>query len=163
MTLPILRETADTVRFFDPNGEEITLADAPTELVAWLRDEIRTAEEDQRVAKQTLDAELHRRMDYDNTLTLRAPGYTITGKAPEAIEWDAEALKAVLSGLVDAGLLSDVAARRALEPVLVLKPHAGELKKLAAKTGPVGDAVSGCQRRVPQARRATVKRVAADD
>lgn len=159
MSLPILRESADTVRFFDDvTGEEIHLPDAPTDVVAELRHRIRDTEEDQRIAKQTLDADLHRRMDFHNTLTLRTDEWVITGKSAETTEWDTDQLQSALSALVGAGLISEDAATRALQPVVTLKPSAAELKKLAGKPGPVGDAIRACQHSVPQARRATVKR-----
>ena len=157
MTLPILRDTADSVLLFDPvTGEALDLAVAPLDTLAELRDLIRNHEEDQRIAKAQLDAELHRRLDLENTLTMYVDGWKITGKAAETVEWDTDALAATLQELVDDGHLTEDAARRALEPVLTLKPHAGELKKLAAKQ----PAVAACQRTVPQTRRATVRRAA---
>lgn len=153
--LPIVRPTADTVLLFHPEtGEQIELATAPVDDLAFLRDLIRQAEEDQRVAKQELDAELHRRMDRDNTLTLKVPGWEITGKSALTSEWDADQLKDALADLVEAGELSEDAARRALKPVVTLKPAAGELKKLAARF----PTVEACRSEVPQARRATVKK-----
>lgn len=158
MSLPILRETADVVRLFDPaTGEELDLAEAPVATLAELRDAIRAGEEDQRIAKQALDAELHRRMDFENTLTLRIDGWVITGKPADAVEWDVPALKAALEQLVAADVISEDAARRALEPTVVLKPRAGELKKLSTKPAVAG-VFASCRRVVPQPRRATVKR-----
>ena len=160
----IMRLAADEVLLFDPDtGEQIDLAVPPGELalmvttLAKLRERIRDAEEDQRIAKAALDAALHAVMDFESTLTLRADGYEITGKSATTFEWDVNALEAALKGLVDEGDLSDDAARRALKPVITLKPMAGDLKKLAARF-PV---VEGCRAEVPQARRATVKRGAA--
>ena len=156
--LPILRPSADEVVLFHPEtGEQVDLLAATVDDLAYLRDVIRAAEEDQRIAKQALDLELHRRMDRDNTLTLKVAGWEITGKSATTFEWDVNALEAALKGLVDEGDLSDDAARRALKPVITLKPMAGDLKKLAARF-PV---VEGCRAEVPQARRATVKRGAA--
>ncbi|CAA9323630.1 MAG: hypothetical protein AVDCRST_MAG68-2108 [uncultured Gemmatimonadetes bacterium] len=156
--LPILRETADTVRLFDPaTGEELVLADAPLETLAEVRELIRADEENQRLAKQALDAELHARMDRENTLTLHVDGFDITGKPAEVAEWSVEELRVELERLVTDGVLSEEAARKALRPVVVLKPQAGELKKLAGRF----ETVAACRRMVPVARRATVKRTGA--
>jgi polyhydroxyalkanoate synthesis regulator phasin len=157
MSLPILREHADTVRLFDPaTGEEVDLESASLDTLAELRDLIREHEENQRLAKQQLDAEIHERLDRENTLTARVGEWLITGKAAETTEWNTEALATILEELVDDGKLSEDAAKRALEPVLTLKPRPGELKKLADKF----TEIRACAHRVPQIRRATIKRAA---
>lgn len=157
MSVPIVRPTADTVLLFHPaTGEQIDLVAAAVSDLAELRDLIRQAEEDQRIAKQALDAELHRRMDFEDLLTLHAGGWTITGKPAVSAEWDIDKLEVELKALVDAGDLSEEAARRALKPVVTHQPMAGALKKLVARFPGVG----ACRVDVPQARRATVKKAA---
>ncbi len=157
MSLPIVRESADVVRIFDPStGIEVDLANDAAEVLAVVRDAIKEAEDTQRIAKQELDAELHRRMDRANTLTLHLDGWEIKGKPETKAEWDPDALAVVLGELVEAGELTESAAREALKPTIVLKPMAGKLKKLGERFPDV----AGCCEQVLQTRYASVKRSA---
>lgn len=155
MSLPLVRESADVVTIFDPEtGLEVDLRTAPLATLADIRDRFRDVEDDQRIAKQMIDHELHVRADRENTRTLRADGWEVVCSASEKAEWNVEELRVALEQLVAAEELTEDAARRALKPVVTLKPVAGELKKLAARFPSVAE----CSVMVPQARRASVKR-----
>lgn len=102
----------------------------------------------------TLDAEVIRRMDHENTLTLRAGPWKMTGDGTEVTTWDSAQLSLELEALVQAGRLARGAAQKALEVVVSYKPKAAELKKLAKHADPeVRTAVEACRTVGPNPRR----------
>lgn len=161
--LPILRESADEVRIFDPvTGAEIDLAEAPDEQLAELRDLIRDAEEEQRLAKQAIDAEVIARMDRAAKWTLRAGGFEMTAPSPalknEVV--DAAALHAALMVFVDDGLLSVEAVDAAVQQVLTFKPRKAGIDALRKRGGRIAEVIAEHEQQVQPSRRVTLKRAA---
>lgn len=159
--LPILRETADDVRLFDPaSGEELDLASCSDETLAGLRDLIRDAEEEQRIAKRKIDAAILHRMDFQRKWTLHAAGWTLTAPSPEQVLEidDAAALHADLMGLVDAGMLAVDAVNDAVEQVVTFKPRKRGLAALRRGGGEAAEIVAAHEVRVDPVRRVSVKR-----
>lgn len=158
--LPILRETADTVRLFDPaDGSELILADTDTATLAELRDLIRETEEDQRLAKQALDAELISRMDRAATWTLNEGGFKITAPSPAPQDdYDAQALRVDLEDARDRGLITDEAVDNAVQLIIDYKARAGGIKALLKLGGEVAEIVERHHTLVERTRRVSVKR-----
>jgi hypothetical protein len=160
VSLPILRESADEVRVFDPGtGEEIIIADAPTETLAELRELIRSAEEDQRMAKQALDAELLARMDRAAKWTMNEGGYKLTAPSPTPVEtFDAHALRADLEAASEQGLIDQGAVDAAVEVVVDYKPRLAGINALRKLGGDLADIVARHASLAERTRRVTVKR-----
>lgn len=160
MSLPILRESADEVRLFDPaSGAEISLPDAPTRTLAELRDLIRTAEEDQRLAKQAIDAELLARMDRSAKWTLREEGYLLSAPSPSPTEaFDGHALRAGLEDAADRGLISTDAVDAAVEMIVDYKPRVAGINALRKLGGEIADIIGRHATTSERSRRVTVKR-----
>jgi len=160
--LPVLRETADTVRLFLPStGEELQLASAPTDQLAEMRAYIRDLEEDLRLAKQALDAEVIARFDREAVWSWRGNGYTLKAPSPmPQIEFDAEQLRGRLEELVAEGLLSMAAVDAAVEVVTSFKPRVAGINALRKLGGAVAEAVAECSTEVDRPRRVSLGRVA---
>ncbi len=140
-------------------GEVLDLSTAGTAELAEVRDDALDYERQLRTFKHQLDEELHRRMDFEGSLTLRDGPWEIKGKAPTTTQWDVTKLRATLEDLVRAGHFSARAAEKLLRPEVVLKPQAGKLNTIMrTMPGPVRDALEACREEVPQERRASVKR-----
>lgn len=163
MSLPILREHADEVRIFDPrSGEEIVLADADSETLAFLRDAIRAAEEDQRLAKQQIDAEVIGRMDFHRKWTMHAGEYTMTAPSSDPVVEipDPAALHSELMAFVDAGEVSIEAIDAAVEQVITFKARKRGLDALRKGGGEIAEVIAKHEKQVMPPRRVTVKKAA---
>jgi hypothetical protein len=160
--LPVLRESADRVRLFSPStGEEVIPADAATNTLAEVRDAIRTVEEDLRLAKQTIDAELIGRMDSAAKWSVSVGGFKLSAPSPApSVEYDAQALRGRLEELVADGLLSMQAVDAAVEVVTTFKVRAAGVNALRKLGGLVAEAVQDCSQTVDKPRRVTVSRAA---
>lgn len=164
MSLPILRESADEVRLFDPaSGEELDLGLVSDATLANLRDMIRDAEEEQRLAKHKIDAEVLSRMDRQARWTLRVEGYELTAPspAPKTEYPDAAALHAALMDFVDSGDLTVEAVDAAVEQVLTYKPRKAGIEALRKRGGRIAEVIAAHEQQVEPARRVTIKRAAA--
>lgn len=159
MSLPILRESADEVRLFDPaSGAEISLPDAPTATLAELRDIIRRTEEDQRLAKQAIDAELLARMDRGAKWTLREGGFVLSAPSPSPVEeFDGHALRADLEDAAERGLISTEAVDAAVEMIVDYKPRAAGISALRKLGGEIADIISRHATTSERQRRVKVK------
>lgn len=161
MSLPILRETADHVRLFDPaTGEELDLSLCSDATLANLRDMIRDAEDEQRQAKRQIDAEVLARMDRNAKWTIKTEGgLELTAPSPASkSEYDAGALHAALMAFVDDGLLSVEAVDAAVEQVLTYKPRVRGIEALRKRGGAIADVIAEHETQVEPTRRVTVKR-----
>jgi len=158
--LPVLRESADRVRLFSPTtGAELDLGDAGTNELAAMRAYIRDLEEDLRLAKQALDAEVLRRMDQAAKWSWSGDGWKLMAPSPApATEYDAAQLRARLDELAAEGVLDASAVDAAVEKVTTLKVRAAGVKALAKLGGAVAQAVADCSRQVEKPRRVTVSR-----
>jgi hypothetical protein len=160
-SLPVFRETADTVRLFDPaTGEELQLATAPTDQLAEMRAYIRDLEEDLRLAKQALDGEVLKRMDQRAMWSWAGNGYTLKAPSPApVVEFDAEQLRGRLEELVAEGLLSMAAVDAAVEVVTSFKARVAGINALRKLGGTVAEAVAECATEVDKPRRVSLGRV----
>ena len=159
--LPILRENADLVRLFDPaTGEEIDLSLCSDATLANLRDMIRDAEDEQRLAKRQIDGAILDRMDHRKKWTLHADGYTLTASSPEPVVEipDAAALHGELMELVDTGELAVEAVNDAVEQVVTYKPRKRGLQAIKKGGGLAAEIIERHEARVPPTRRVSVKR-----
>lgn len=162
MSLPILREHADTVRLFDPaTGDELDLSLCSDATLANLRDMIRDAEEEQRIAKHQIDGEVLARMDREGVYTIRVEGFEITAPSPaQRSEFDGAALHAALMAFVDTGELTVGAVDRAVEQVLTFKPKKAGIEALRKLGGEIADTIATHEAKTDPVRRVTVKRAA---
>lgn len=154
MTLPILRETADSVRIFEPGtGAEIDLQAAPLEQLADWRHAMRSYEEDAKLAKQAVDREIVARMDRAALWTQREGRYVVTAPSPApAVEYDADALR---DALIEHGLDQD-AVDRAVVPVVTFKVSKRGLDALRKLPG-LADVIDEHATEIEKPRRVSVK------
>ena len=105
--LPVLRDKRTPYGCSTRTGEEVILPDATTDKLAELRDWIRSTEEDLRIAKRALDAEMIGRMDKEATWSTTVGGYKISAPSPApSTEYDAVDLRHGLEELQEEGLIS---------------------------------------------------------
>jgi len=158
--LPILRESADTVRLFSPaTGEELDLATAALQQIAEVRCLIRDHEEDLRLAKRMLDAEILARMDRQAKWSWSADGFALSAPSPAPVtEYDAGRLRDRLDELAYNGVLERGAVDAAVELVVSYKPHPAGIKALAKLGGVVEETIAGCSTSSKRQRRVSVRR-----
>ncbi len=161
-SLPILRETADTVRLFSPStGAELDLAAAATDELAEMRAYIRDLEEDLKLAKQALDAEFTGRCDREARWSWAGNGYTLSVPSPApAVEYDGEHLRTRLGALAAQGVITWAAVDEAVAEVVTYKPRVAGINRLRKLGGAVAEAIDACATQVERARRVTLGRVA---
>ena len=90
-------------------------------------------------------------MDRNNVRSMDAGPYHVKVPAPDLVEWDTAQLTIVLTALIEAGLLSETAARKALETQGHLQgQRATELKKLLNHADPeIRAAIGACRHERP--------------
>lgn len=138
-------------------GEAIDLAAAGTDDLADAIDRIRDLESQLRAAKRQLADEAIRRMDNDELKwTITGQDWQLSAPSPGRVEWDAEAVAAVLARLVIDGDLPREAAERAV--VAVPKVKIAGLSALLKKPEIVR-ALEGCSKPSEAPRNVSVKRL----
>lgn len=160
--LPVLRENADRVRLFSPaTGEELDLPTAPTDQLAEMRAYIRDLEEDLKLAKQALDAEVIDRMDREARWSWNGKGYRLSAPSPAPVTtYDAEELYERLSVLAAKGVISWEALGEAVARVWDYKPRVAGINRLRKLGGEVAEAIDACATEVERVRRVTLGRAA---
>lgn len=160
MTLPILRESADVVRLFDPaTGEEVDPHTATTDKLAELRDALRDYDETAKMAKKRIDTVLLSRMDAEAQWTVRVNGFKLTAPSPEPeVQYDGEALYEALARLAADGAISWDAVAEAVERKTVYRPVKAKLSKLRKLGGAVREAIDAHAEEVDRDRRVRVSR-----
>lgn len=104
-----------------------------------------------------LDSEMARRLDLDNSRSVRAGGYELKVNAPQRDAWDVPLLMRILTELVNEGLLAKAAAQRAIKSETTHKPVAIEVKKLLTHEDPqVRERIERAHSTVTTKRRVTV-------
>lgn len=145
-----------------PATGEILGLDADTaDLARWLS-EARELDRLMRIEKQRVTEELLDRMDREASYTLRAGDLEIKGDGPIVpTEYDAPALYVALQDYVEAGVITEEALERAVEPQPVTyKARAQGLKALARLGGGIVDVIDlHAQPKENFARRVSVKAV----
>jgi hypothetical protein len=161
-SLPVLRETADEVRLFDPaTGEELDLATAATDQLAYMLAYIRNLEEDLKLAKQTLGTEFTERCDREARWSWAGNGYTLKVPSPApSVEYNAEQLRVRLNALAAQGVISFDAVHEAVEKVVTYKPRVAGINRLRKLGGAVASAIDETATQVEKARRVTLGRAA---
>lgn len=130
---PVAESTELVIRqpVVHPRTAEVVTLDSPTETLAELRDAFVAVGHDLRDAARRLDLELAARIDFEGGRTLRVGVFTLKVPAPTKTSWNGRTAYVRLRALVRAGVLSDDAARRAVQRETVYRTTHGELKKLA--------------------------------
>lgn len=156
----VLRENADRVRLFDPaTGEELDLPTVTTDQLAEMRAYIRDLEEDLRLAKQALDAEVIDRMDKAAHWTWNGKGYRLSAPSPAPVtKYDAPELYERLSVLAAKGVISWEALGEAVARVWDYKPRVAGINRLRKLGGEVAEAIDACATEVDRPRRVTLGR-----
>lgn len=138
-------------------GEAIDLAAAGTDDLADAIDHIRDLESQLRAAKRQLADEAIRRMDNDELKwTITGQDWQLSAPSPGRVEWDAEAVAAVLARLVIDGDLPREAAERAV--VAVPKVKIAGLNALLKKPE-IARELEGCSKPSEAPRNVSVKRL----
>lgn len=143
-----------------PYSGEVVPLSADTEQLAALVDEVRDVESRLKELKSAISAEVHQRMDKDRRWTLVAGEWKVTGKSdsPEVV-YDVDRLAAVLTQLVDEGVISAAAMDGALEQVIDWKVKKAGINALR-KNAELRELIDACgEEKPPDARYISVKRV----
>lgn len=107
--------------------------------------------------KAQLDAELVDRCARDLSWTRRDGDWQCEAKKP-TVEWDSDALAAVLDELVAENVITSTAAEAALKPTVTYRPRADKLRTLCTLDVEIERRIEAC--RLPERpRRVTVKRL----
>jgi hypothetical protein len=127
--------------------------DAPTDVLADLRDAIVVYESTLKTAKRAIDRELTSRLDYEGRrsaeITGSAGAFKLTGSAPKKVEWDGPAAHRAVRRLVRAGLISKERAQEAVDRVVTYKPKHGSLEQLMKHADErVRTAIGACREEV---------------
>lgn len=144
-------------------GEAVELANATTDQLAQLRDEIRDARAALQEWANQLDHELTSRLDHEARRSATVGGFAIKVTAPTVRETDEAALRAALLELWDAGLISLAAVDNAVEIIEIPKARRAGINALHKHADErVRAAVAAHDREIPNpTRRVTVTRSAA--
>jgi hypothetical protein len=111
-------------------GEIVDVSEAPTTLLADLRDAIVEHEGIEKLIKARLDAEIARRLDHENTRSAQVGDWKLTVQGPTKVQWNGRVAYNGLRQLVRRGLISDEAARRCVTRTVDYSVAHGELQKL---------------------------------
>lgn len=138
-------------------GEAVDLAAATTDDLADAIDRVRDLESQLRAAKRMLADEAIARMDNDELKwTIAGRDWQISAPSPGRVEWDAEAVAAVLARLVVNGDLPREAAERAV--VAVPKVKVAGLNALLKKPE-IARELEGCAKPSEAPRNVSIKRL----
>jgi len=142
----------------NPATGEVHALDAPSTELAESLNALKQWEAQARDFKRLVSRELHERMDRDASWTIHAPGIEVRGESPGRVEYDPELLPLALAELVEAGYISEDAAREACEQVTTYKPKVRGINQLRKLGGAVTERIDECATPVdPERRRITVK------
>ena len=138
-------------------GEVIDL-DAPTEVLAKELQQLRDLDTERKRLVAVVQREIIRRCDFDAKLTYHFPGFDLTADGKGRREYNGEALKKVLEGLLDDGLISRDAARAAIERTVSFKARRSGTNALEKLGGDVAKRLKSAERRIPdEKRRVSIK------
>lgn len=139
-------------------GEVIDVRAAETSVLAEALDRLSEVKQMEASARRVIADEVLRRQDADASWTTHVEGFTLVGQSPAREEYDAEALAAVLRGLVELSMISAEAAGAAIESVLTWKPKKAGINALLKLGGEIAEAVRSCAITVDKPRQVRVKR-----
>lgn len=138
-------------------GEVIDLAGASDGQLAESLASVRDYESRLRTFKSEVSDELTRRLDKLCKWTLEVDGFKVVGQSPNRTDYDVEQLGHALSGLMASGVISEEAAKAAVEAEVKLKVKKAGINALLKLGGEVAEAVKACEVPVTTPRRISVK------
>ncbi len=152
-------ELGRPITVVSPRTGEVIEIDAPTKALAEYLLDVREHESLLREAKNLVQGEVLRRMDFEKKWTLHVPGLKLTGQSPQPVEmWDGLELREALSPLVDAGELSVEAMDAAVETIVSYKVHKRGINALRAGGGEAAEIVERLCNTTEPARRVSIGR-----